>query len=56
MFEPHHPWVKLADMIEVMSRCPVCQARVNVNAGAPTPPHKAEGSDAQCAGTGQPTK
>jgi competence CoiA-like predicted nuclease len=43
-------------MSQVMSRCPVCQARVYVNAGNPTPPHQAEGSEQQCPGTGQPSK
>jgi len=41
---------------EVMSRCPVCQERVYVGAGEPTPPHNAEGSDKQCPGTGQPSR
>lgn len=44
---------------EAMSRCPVCGARVHVNAGSPTPPHQpdgaAQGAD-QCPGSGQPSR
>jgi hypothetical protein len=40
---------------EVTSRCPVCDAKVPVNAGAPTPAHQAEGTPTQCDGTGMPT-
>jgi hypothetical protein len=41
----------------VMSRCPVCLARVYVGSGDPCPPHNPDGSDSteQCPGTGQPT-
>jgi len=39
-----------------MSRCPVCSARVYVNAGDPTPTHPVEGSTEQCPGSGQPSK
>ncbi|GAA3244524.1 hypothetical protein GCM10010532_087660 [Dactylosporangium siamense] len=38
---------------EATSRCPVCDAKVHVNAGAPTPPHQAGAG--QCDGTGKPT-
>jgi hypothetical protein len=41
-------------MVDVMSRCPVCGARVYVGAGQPTPAHQADGKD--CPGTGQPSK
>lgn len=43
----------------VMSRCPVCLARVYVGSGNPCPPHKPDESDPDsdelCPGTGQPT-
>ncbi|MEV6521327.1 hypothetical protein AB0M43_05185 [Longispora sp. NPDC051575] len=41
---------------EVMSRCPVCEARVYVNAGSPTPPHPADGPGGPCPGAGQPSR
>ena len=44
---------------EAMSRCPVCGARVHVNAGTPTPAHQpdgAAGAATQCSGTGQPSR
>jgi hypothetical protein len=42
---------------DVMSRCPVCGARVYVGAGDPTPAHQAEGSaEPECPGTGQPSQ
>lgn len=44
---------------EAMSRCPVCGARVYVNAGSPTPAHQPDGAaagSAQCQGTGQPSR
>jgi hypothetical protein len=44
---------------EAMSRCPVCGARVHVNAGSATPPHQPDGSapgTAQCEGTGKPSR
>ncbi|MET7423173.1 hypothetical protein [Dactylosporangium sp. NPDC005555] len=40
---------------EATSRCPVCDAKVHVNAGAPAPSHHADGASGQCAGTGKPT-
>jgi len=43
-------------MVEVMSRCPVCGARVSVGAGAATPPHDNEERGGRCAGTGKPSK
>lgn len=42
--------------METMSRCPVCGARVYVNAGTPTPTHQAEGETATCPGSGRPSK
>jgi hypothetical protein len=43
----------------VLSRCPVCLARVYVGSGDPCPPHKPDESDHEsdelCPGTGQPT-
>ncbi len=44
---------------EVMSRCPVCGARVYVNAGTPTPAHQPDGvtgAATQCDGTGRPSR
>ncbi|WP_432827238.1 hypothetical protein [Dactylosporangium sp. CA-092794] len=45
---------------QAMSRCPVCGARVYVNAGSPTPAHQpdnaAASGSAQCPGTGQPSR
>jgi hypothetical protein len=43
-------------MSQVMSRCPVCDHRVYVNAGAPTPEHVGDGTDTRCPGTGQPSR
>lgn len=42
-------------MDEIVSRCPVCGARVHVNAGDPTPAHQNEDSGVECPGTGQPS-
>jgi hypothetical protein len=44
---------------EAMSRCPVCGARVHVNAGSLTPPHQPDGvtgAASQCSGSGQPSR
>jgi hypothetical protein len=43
-------------VVQVMSRCPVCQARVYVGAGAPTPQHNEDGTDKPCPGAGQPSQ
>jgi hypothetical protein len=40
-------------MVEVMSRCPVCGARVYVGRGSPTPSHLVD--DKECTGTGRPS-
>ncbi len=40
-------------MSELLSRCPVCGARVYAQTGTPTPPHRAEGSQEECPGSGQ---
>lgn len=40
---------------EATSRCPICDTRVNVNAGSPTPAHQADGAATQCNGTGKPS-
>jgi hypothetical protein len=42
-------------MAELLSRCPVCGARVNAQTGTPTPPHQIEGTQTECSGTGQPS-
>ncbi len=42
-------------MSEATSRCTVCDAKLNVNAGAPAPAHQADGAATQCDGTGKPT-
>lgn len=42
---------------EAMSRCPVCGARVHVNAGTPTPAHQPDsGGSSKCDGSGQPSR
>ncbi len=42
-------------MPELLSRCPVCGARVYAETGTPTPPHTTEGTQQECPGTGQPS-
>ncbi|MGI5243729.1 hypothetical protein [Dactylosporangium sp. CA-139066] len=44
---------------EAISRCPVCGARVHVNAGSATPAHQPDGGapgGTQCSGSGQPSR
>jgi hypothetical protein len=43
-------------MDDIVSRCPVCGARVNVSVGTPTPPHTVDEGDTPCTGAGQPSE
>ena len=44
---------KRGTMDDIVSRCPVCGARVEVNVGSPTPPHEVDEGSGPCAGEGQ---
>lgn len=40
-------------MNDIVSRCPVCGARVNAAVGSKTPPHQTDGGAGPCKGAGK---
>jgi hypothetical protein len=41
---------------DIVSRCPVCGARVQGNVGTPTPPHEVDEGTGPCPGEGRPSE
>lgn len=43
-------------MDDIVSRCPVCGARVQASVGSPTPPHTVDEGRGPCSGAGKPSR